>query len=62
MRVSIFDAEVSDGHGWRTIGVPPGTEVALGEGWIATITQAAINCDCGKGVYCPLNPQHRMEI
>lgn len=38
--------------------VKAGDEVEFGA-WVITITQAGIDCDCGKGVYCPLNPQRR---
>lgn len=57
--VSISNAEKCEA-GWRTITVPPGTRVSLGGGWIAIVSQAAINCDCGKGVYCSYNTQVRV--
>lgn len=56
--VSIFDAEVVEGGYPRCI-VPAGTEVAIGDGWIVTVTRQGLNCDCGKGVLCPSNPMRR---
>jgi len=58
--VPLIDAEKTE-YGYTTITVPAGTKVSLGRGIIATVTQAAIDCDCGKGIFCPLNPQERME-
>lgn len=26
------------------------------------VTEEGMNCDCGKGLYCPLNPQVRMTL
>lgn len=42
-------------------GVKPGTRVRLySSDWVVTISQAGIDCDCGKGIMCPLNPQERL--
>jgi hypothetical protein len=39
----------------------PGDRVRLhSSDWVVTITQAGIDCDCGKGILCPLNPQERI--
>lgn len=58
--ISLFDAEVCEG-GYRRITVPAGTEVAIGDGWIVTITQSGLDCDCGKGVLCQNNKMRRMK-
>lgn len=59
MRVSLYDAEVCE-NGYRQVVVPVGTEVAIGDGWIVTITRAGKDCDCGKGVLCQNNEMRRM--
>jgi len=42
-------------------GVEPGTRVRLhSSDWVVTLTAKGIDCDCGKGVLCPLNPQTRI--
>lgn len=39
-------------------GIKPGTRVRLhSSSWVAVISQEGIDCDCGKAVLCPLNPQ-----
>lgn len=37
-------------------GIEPGDTVDFGA-WRITITQNGLDCDCGKGVFCPYNPQ-----
>lgn len=51
-----------DEHGVTVVTVPAGTSVDLGRGWVAQVTQAGLDCDCGKGVLCPLNPQTRVSV
>jgi len=42
-------------------GIKPGTRVRLhSSSWVAVISQAGIDCDCGKAVLCPLNVQERV--
>lgn len=50
--------DVQDEYGLM-LWVPTGARVNLGGGLFATITDGGKACDCGKGVYCPLNPQTR---
>ena len=58
--VTLEHAEV-EGQTWgRRVTVPAGTVVDLGSGYAATITAKGLACDCGKGVLCPHNPQHRL--
>lgn len=46
-------ADVEDEYGIQPW-VPIDARVKLGNGRYAIITEEAKNCDCGKGVYCPL--------
>ncbi len=50
--------EFIDNRAFLRSSVKAGDKVRFGA-WVITITQAGIDCDCGKGVYCPLNPQVR---
>jgi hypothetical protein len=53
--------EVIDHARYIKPGVQPGTLVRLySSDWVVTLTQAGIDCDCGKGVLCPLNPQTKI--
>lgn len=45
---------------WKGLAFGIKTKVALGD-WVVEITQAGLDCDCGKGLYCPLNPQTRLD-
>ena len=37
--------------------------LALQDGDFAIfVTEEGMNCDCGKGLYCPSNPQFRMKL
>jgi len=56
--VPLHKAERTE-YGVTEIVVPVGTKVDLGGQFVATITLAGKQCDCGKGVLCPLNPQER---
>lgn len=59
---TLEQAEETDefmGYTWFTALARPGDTVDLGHGWMATVTQAGLDCDCGKEIYCPLNPQER---
>lgn len=60
--VPLHEAEYEEPRRGKVIKVPAGTRVALPPGnWVAVITSAGILCDCGKGVFCPENPQERIE-
>lgn len=59
MRVNIFDAEDCV-DGARVIRVAAGTEVNCGDGWVVTVSEAGLRCDCGKGVLCPSNYKRRV--
>lgn len=39
-------------------GIQAGDTVDFGV-WRYTITQGALECDCGKGLFCPLNIANR---
>lgn len=46
------------GKRWSILG-----ELAIQDGeWAIYVTEAGMNCDCGKGVYCPSNPQLRRKL
>jgi hypothetical protein len=54
----LADVECDDGWGFYLHpSVRAGDIVRLSENNFATITQAGLDCDCGKMVLCPLNPQ-----
>lgn len=55
MYTPLIDAERVTADGWRTITVGEWTNVAVGSGWVVTVTPAGLACDCGKGVMCSLN-------
>lgn len=45
-----------DGRAYIRSGIKAGDTTEFGA-WSITIDQRSIDCDCGKGVYCPYNPQ-----
>lgn len=49
--------EEIDGRRYLRPTVKAGDLVTLDSGWVVTITQESLDCDCGKGVLCPYNPQ-----
>lgn len=53
--VNEVEHEVHGRMEYRT-GIEPGDTVNFGA-WSVIITQKALDCDCGKGVFCPYNPQ-----
>lgn len=59
--ITLFEAERVATDGWRTATVPAWTDVAIGNGWVVTVTPAGLRCDCGKGVLCAQNPRKKVR-
>lgn len=60
MCITSSKAERIHPDGWHEFIVPAWTTVSLGDGWIATVTPAAIKCECGKGLNCIYVTKERM--
>ena len=63
----LSDVECNDNDGsglYLHPSVQAGDKVLLSPGlygqFVVTITQAGLDCDCGKMVLCPLNPQEKV--
>lgn len=59
MCITSSKAERILADGWHEIIVPAWTRVSMGEGWMVTVTPAALKCDCGKGLHCMYNITER---
>lgn len=52
------DATNENGPKYIFAGINPGDYTYFGA-WKFTVTQEALDCDCGKGMFCPLVKQER---
>lgn len=47
-----------NGRRYIRSGIRPGDTTEFGA-WTVTIDRRSIECDCGKGAFCPYNPQEK---